>query len=395
MKPVKEIFNRIPAGMPFPLVMDGAVRTMLVELGMPKDACVAQWVIEHPAVYQDAVRNCVRAGANIMTALTGDSNRGMLNNYDLGANTPDYTRRLVGITIKVAMAWHCGAMGPTGKTFEQGDDVVKTYEEIFKIYHEQAVEMDKVTVNFFLVEGLTSLLEAKAAVAAIKDAAKDPVIFVSFKVDKTGKTASGDELIPSLLTLADMGVNAFGCNCGIGPDDMLKVLKPVAPYAVKLGIPLIAQPDAVTADKTYSEEDFYNFAKECVNNGILIIGECCGANEAHISGIRKAIDEVEFSNEELLNALPDDDMTACTNNRISKISISDPEIIAADDKLFDLTGKDFAIVEVKDIEEADFIINNSYKIAVPLAVKGSIKAIKHLKKYYNGKIVDVSRELRR
>lgn len=394
MRPVNEIFNKIPAGMPFPLVLDGPAREKLIELGMPKDSCLAQWVMEHPSVYQDMVRSCVRAGANIMTSPTSDANRSMLNKYNLGANTPDYTRRLVGITIEVAMAWHCGAMGLTGKTFEQGIDYVKTYEEIFKIYHEQAAEMDKVTVNFFFLEGLTSLLEAKAAVAAIKDAAKNPVIFVSFKVDKDGKTESGDELVPSLLTLADMGINAFGCNGNIGPDDMLKVLKPVAPYAVKLGIPLIAQPEAVTDEKTYSEEDFYNFTKECINNGILIVGACYGPNEAYIQSIRKAVDEVKFDNEELLNSLQDDDMVACTNNRSAKIDLSSVEILAADEKLFDVSDKDFVIVEVKTPEEADFIINNSYKIDAPLAVKGSIKAIKHLKKYYNGKVVDVSRALR-
>ena len=394
MKSVNEIFNRIPNGMPFPIVMDGATRTRLIELGMSPDCCMEQWIMESPAVYQEMERNYVRSGANMITAPTAGSNRNMLNKYNLGASTPDITRKLVGVAIGVGMSWHCGSMAPTGKTFEPGADTAKIYDEIFKIYSEQAAEMDKVTVNFFLVESMTSLLEAKAAVAAINDVANHPIIFVSFKVDKSGKTESGDELLPAMLALSDMGVNAFGCNCNLGPDDMLEVLKPLAPYAVKFGMPLIAQPNAEADGKTYSEDDFCDFAKKCINEGILVIGGGDGTNDSHIRGIRKAMDEVKFENEELLNNLPDTDMIACTNNKTAVVDLANPEIIGVDEKLFEISGKDFAIVEVKSTDEADFILNNSYKITVPMAVKGNIKAVKYLKKYYNGRIIDVSRALR-
>lgn len=289
------------------------------------------------------------------------------------------------------MSWHCGSVGPTGKAFNHAE-TAKSFEEIYKIYNEQVSEMEKVTVNFFSVENGCDLAEVRACVSAIKEVSKVPV-FVCFEMDKDGKTAAGDELIPAIIALSDMGVNAVGCSCRIGPYEMAEVLRPAAKFALANGMPLIALPDAKTADKTYKDEDFYKASKEMLKFGTLVIGGCCGTDDSHIKAIRKAEDEGIEIDEELLKDLPVLSEYAATNRKYAKIDLTNPEILKADEGLFGLE-KDFAIVEVNTIEDSDFILNNQDKITTPLAVKGSLKAIKYLKKYYNGRVFDASRALR-
>ena len=119
----------------------------------------------------------------------------------------------------------------------------------------------------------------------------------------------------------------------------------------------------------------------------------CGTDDSHIKAIRKAEDEGIEIDEELLKDLPVLSEYAATNKKYAKIDLTNPEILKADEGLFGLE-KDFAIVEVNTIEDSDFILNNQDKITTPLAVKGSLKAIKYLKKYYNGRVFDASRALR-
>ena len=387
---LKELFPKTSC-VPFPTIMDGATRTRLIENGLAEDGCAEQFVLENPKVFQEIQRNYVRSGANIVTAATFGCNRHQLNKFGLGSNTPDYIRKLVGITIGVGMSWHCGSVGPTGKEFNHSE-TVKSFEEIYKIYSEQVSEMDKVTVNYFALENGCDLAEVRACVSAIRDFSKTP-IFVCFEMDKDGKTVSGDELIPAIIALSDMGINAIGCSCKLGPYEMAEVLRPAAKFAITSGMSLVALPDAKTADKTYTDEDFYNAAKEMLKFGTLVIGGCCGTDDSHIKAIRKAVDEGIEIDEAVLTDLPDLSEYAATNSKYAKIDLSNPEILKADEGLFGL-DREFAIVEVNTTEESDFILNNQDKITTPLAVKGSIKAIKYLKKYYNGKVFDASRALR-
>ena len=53
-----------------PLLLDGATGTGLMAAGMPADACVEQWVLEHPVVLAELQKAYADAGCDVVYAST-------------------------------------------------------------------------------------------------------------------------------------------------------------------------------------------------------------------------------------------------------------------------------------------------------------------------------------
>ena len=269
----------------FPLILDGATGTQLQKCGMTSGVCSEQWVLEHPATIQELQRDYIAAGSQIVYACTFGANRVKLEENGIFGQVRDYNMRLVALSKEAAAgkAWVAGDIAPTGKFLAPMGDM--TFEELVEIYTEQAAALEEAGVDLFVIETMMTLPEARAAVLAVKSVSRKPV-FVSFTCDEKGRTLTGTDVAAALLVMQGMGVDAFGLNCSVGPEDMLKQLRRLSAYAE---VPLIAKPNAgvpeIVDGKTVyrcTPEEFAACVPELAAAGVAIYGGCCGTEAGHI-----------------------------------------------------------------------------------------------------------------
>ena len=222
---------------PLPLILDGATGTELTKRGMPQGACTERFVLDNPGVIAGLQMEYISAGSDAVLAPTFGANRPTLERHGYAAEeVNDACRSLVRITKALAGDVLVGGdMSPTGLMMQPYGDAAP--EQIFSAYREQAATLLECGVDFFFIETMISAAEARLAVRAVRELSKDVPVFVSMTVNENGRTMYGDCLDAVLLTMIPYDIQGFGCNCSIGPDVILRALKPAAPIAKRYGIP--------------------------------------------------------------------------------------------------------------------------------------------------------------
>lgn len=358
----------------FPLILDGAMGTQLQKVGLPAGCCPEKWVLEHPEACLTIQRAYAEAGSQVLYAPTFGANAAMLEGHGIFNEVGDYNKRLVEISKaaageKAMVAGDISSVG--GMLYPLGD---MSFKDMYDIYLEQAEALESAGVDLFVIETMTGIPEARAAVLAVK-AVTDKPVFVSFSCDENGRTMMGTDVCAALLIMQGMGVDAFGLNCSAGPAEMLPQIKRLYEYAE---IPLIAKPNAglpVTADgKTVynvSPEEFAGFIPALADAGVAIFGACCGSDERYISAIRTALDKVSVRE---VSPLYSGLLPAATEKDAFLLppAAECTEVFACDDELEDniceLDGDEMFGIEICSIEDVAVFSDVQYAIKNPLCI---------------------------
>lgn len=279
-----------------PLILDGAMGTRLQKHGMPQNVCPEQWALENPRIIEDIQRGYVRAGAQAVLTPTLGANRIKLAGYGLSDDVDRLNRGLaavsraaVGPDVRVG-----GDLSPLGVFIKPFGDT--DFEQMVEIYAEQVRALLGGGVDFFVLETVMTLTEARAAVLAVRENTDKP-IFVTFTCDEHGKTIWGADILAALIVMQGMGVSAFGLNCSTGPEAMAENMRRLAPYA---RIPLIAKPNAGLprvdeAGNTFFDmaaDDFCAFTEDFIQSGVRLFGGCCGTDETHILALGREVERL-------------------------------------------------------------------------------------------------------
>ncbi len=389
-------FNALYPDFPFslPLILDGATGTSLIKAGMPVGICPEQWILAHPETIRTIQQNYIKAGSDAVLAPTFGANRPILSRYGLAEKTEELNRRLSSYSREaVGEKLVGGDLSPTGKNvFPIGD---MTLDELIAIYAEQAKALSD-TVDFYMIETQMDLASARGAVLGVQSVSDKP-IFVTMTVAENGKTMFGDDIRCVLLTLSELGIAAFGLNCSTGPAEMAKLLTPLYPLSVALGIPLIAKPNAGApkADGTHenlSPEAFADVAEQMLLGGIPILGGCCGTDDNVIAALRQMVNK----NEKAVISSPDTTegtaLYAANSRQLVVIDTDDlPSPLAVDEDLADNAEEmaddcDFIYLRLETKDDVDTVLEAVPFFSLPLVVCGREDAVALLKKYYCGKL---------
>lgn len=381
-----DTFYRFPKEFPLPFVLDGATGTALMARGMPSGACPEKWIPEHPETIQAIQRGYYDAGSDAVLAPTFGGNRLSLERHGL-CDCDERNKTLATLTSRLGCGFVGGDMSPTGRFLRPFGDA--TFDEIVAVYAEQAKALEP-HVDFFISETNISLAEARAAVTGIKSVTSKPV-FVTLTVDKNGRTMSGDDMLCALLTLAELGVCAFGANCSVGPGDMLKTLEPLVPYAAGLGVALIAKPNAGMPHDTpegrvfdLDAEGFGEYAPKFLEAGIFVLGGCCGTDDRYIKRIREAVDG--FVPPAGLPA-SDSSRMICNSKQTAEIDPDNmPEPVACDEDLFDCEDE-YAFVRVESDADVEFLLENAAMLPCPIVLCGDRNCCEKVIREYCGKFI--------
>ncbi len=267
------------------LFFDGGMGTELQKNGLRKGELPETLNITSPEIVKKVHKSYLDAGCDIITTNTFGANS---LKFD---NTNEIITKAVGI-VKSAIAesgrkaYTALDVGPLGKLLKPIGDL--DFEDAYNLFREQVVAGENAGADLVLIETMGDLYEIKSAVLAAKENTKLPV-FVSMIFDKNGKLLTGADIKTAVITLEGLGVDGIGMNCGLGPDQMLELLKEMTVYS---STPIFIQPNAglpisVNGETVYNvtPEEFAEKQLEIVRNGAAALGGCCGTNPMHIKAM--------------------------------------------------------------------------------------------------------------
>lgn len=193
-----------------------------------------------------------------------------------------------------------GAIGPTNRTLSLSPDVndpgfrAISYDELFDAYYEQIRGLVDGGSDVLLIETIFDTLNAKVAIAAIKQyeevVGKKLEIMISGTItDASGRTLSGQTAEAFLNSVAHANPLSIGFNCALGAKEMRPHIEELA---AKASCYVSAYPNAGLPNEfgAYDEmpHETAHLVDDFITSGFVnIVGGCCGTTPDHIGCIAK------------------------------------------------------------------------------------------------------------
>jgi 5-methyltetrahydrofolate--homocysteine methyltransferase len=266
---------------------------MLQEAGLPAGTPGEAWILEQPQQIKKLHLAYIEAGSQLVLTSTFGGTRARLRATGLDPRVAEISRRAAELARQVAGddLYVGGDIGPSGELLPPLGKL--TYDAAVDMFAEQAAALAEGGVDCIYIETMSDLNEARAAVEGAQRACNSPV-FCTFSFDTHGRTGMGVSPAQAARTMAEMGVQATGANCGHAPEELLEILPQMREAAP--GLFLIAKPNAgiprmVKRRAVYDAgpERMAGLALRYVELGAQIVGACCGSSPEHLAAIAVAV----------------------------------------------------------------------------------------------------------
>ena len=265
-----------------PLILDGGMGTMLQKNGLKPGQIPELLNINDPDMIRAVHRAYLKAGSRVIYSNTFGANR-------MKMEKTGYTvAEIVGAGVRIAKecAAETGAqaaldIGPLGVMLAPLGTM--KFEEAYDLFAEIAKAGAEAGADLVVIETMSDLYEAKAALLAAKETTGLPV-FVTMSFDATGRTFTGCTPASMARTMEGLGADAVGVNCSLGPAEMTGIVREIRRNT---SLPVIAKPNAglpdpVTGAYSVGPEDFAQMMNALADAGAGILGGCCGTNPDYI-----------------------------------------------------------------------------------------------------------------
>lgn len=254
-------------------------------------------------------RSYLKAGADCIETNTFGSNKLKLEEYGYGEKTIEWNKKIAQLAVEVTQEFSdkpryvIGTMGPSGFLPSSNDPSLgqKPLNEIRDAYELQAEGLILGGVDALLIETSQDILEVKLAIEAshlaMKKTGKKIPLIANVTLDQYGKMLLGTNIQAAYTTVSDMGIDIFGLNCSTGPIEMTPSIQWLDEQNT---LPLLVVPNAGMPENQGGKavykmlpEEMAKALKDFISQypNVRIIGGCCGTNPAHISELRKIIDQ--------------------------------------------------------------------------------------------------------
>jgi methionine synthase I (cobalamin-dependent) len=275
------------------LVADGATGTNYQEAGIEPGVAPEEWVFDAPDRVLALHRAFVDAGSDLVLTCTFGGTSLRLADSPLAGRAREVNIRAVELAREAAdgRALVAGSMGPTGQLCEPLGPL--SLDEAAAAYAEQAAALAEGGVDVLVLETFFALEEAVAAIEGVRRVTDLPVV-VAFSFDQGTRTMMGLSPTDVVEAVAPLGVAAVGANCGRSLEDNDAVVEELLAAAGDL--PVWAKPNAgvpkIVGDAVvYGSDpaDLAAHAQRYVEQGVRIVGGCCGSTPAHVKAIADAV----------------------------------------------------------------------------------------------------------
>lgn len=284
----ENLFSRLHAGEVF--LADGATGTMLQNQGL--EGLPESWVLELPDRVRALHESYVKAGSSLVLTCTLGGTRFRLAHAGLEGQVREVNRLAAELAREAAgdNAFVAGDMGSTGQILAPLGRLPAS--EAADAYAEQAAALVEGGVDFLLMETLSDMAEARAAVEGARRVTDLPIV-VTFSFDTHGRTMMGVRPAQAAKEMAPL-VEGLGANCGRDPNEypgFLEAMAAEAPGAILWAKPNAGLPhlngDAVVYDA--SPAFMADVALRLRRAGAQVIGGCCGTTPDHIAAMAQAL----------------------------------------------------------------------------------------------------------
>jgi 5-methyltetrahydrofolate--homocysteine methyltransferase len=268
------------------LIADGATGTTLQKAGLPSGMAPERWNLENPDAIRALHRGYVEAGADLILTNTFGGSRLRLEMEELGDRVYEINLAAARLAREIAgdRVLVLGDMGPTGQLMEPMGTL--TYDVALDVFAEQAGALADGGADAILVETMSDLNEAKAAVEGARRATDLPIL-VTMSFDTHGRTMMGVKPEDAARELWGMGVDAVGANCGRTLSENLEAIRQMRealPEATLMAKPNAGLPRMEGSESVYdvTPEIMAEYAEKFAALDVKIFGGCCGSTPGHI-----------------------------------------------------------------------------------------------------------------
>lgn len=329
------------------LFLDGATGTLIQKSGVAYEHNPETLNMTHPDLITSFHRAYIDAGSDLVYANTFGANSyklegcGYTTDAIIKAALKNAKAATEGTDVLVALD-----VGPIGQLLEPAGAL--SFEDAYDLFAEEMDAADEADV--IVIETMTDLYEAKAAVLAAREHAPGKPILVTMTFETTGRTFAGVSAEAAALTLSGLGVSALGVNCSLGPKDLEPVIERMSHYT---DLPLIFKPNAGLPDPNSSEydigpEEFAEAVRGITKHGLKLVGGCCGTTPEYIACLKKALADAAYTPQK-----KEDGPVVCSASTI--VHINGPRIIG---ERINPTGKKLFKKALQE-NNIDYILNQA------------------------------------
>ncbi|MFT8871769.1 MAG: bifunctional homocysteine S-methyltransferase/methylenetetrahydrofolate reductase [Sporolactobacillus sp.] len=273
------------------LIGDGAMGTLLYSYGIGR--CFEDMNISNREQIMHVHEAYIHAGADIIQTNTYGANSIKLANYGLDDHAAALNKAAVQLAKEAAKdrVYVLGTIGGIRGVQNQSMSI----STICSVFREQANALLEAGVDGLLLETYYDLEELAAVLTLARKQTTLPII-AHVSMQEAGVLVSGLPLATALERLESLGADVVGTNCRLGPFHMIEALKevPLPKHAFLSAYPNGSLPDYREGKLYYEERPdyFQKCALEFRNEGVRLLGGCCGTTPSHIEAFKRGIAEL-------------------------------------------------------------------------------------------------------
>ncbi|MCO4769750.1 MAG: bifunctional homocysteine S-methyltransferase/methylenetetrahydrofolate reductase [Deltaproteobacteria bacterium] len=279
------------------LLADGAMGTEIYRRGVFINRCYDELNLSRPDLVGAIHSDYASAGADIITTNTYGAERIRLAQHGLEDRLMEINQAAVKIAREAAgtSRFVAGSIGPLPLKVQPTGPISPASAR--ETYTEQASILIDSGIDLLVLETFRQLSMLKEAVEAARSIDADIPILASFAFKPVRHYFVGPTPEDVAREVGTWGVDVLGTNCVNGPQVTLEI-------AERLGstsqIPLSAMPNAGTPELVdgrtlylASPEYMAEYARRFVQNGVQVVGGCCGTTPEMIREMRSFLQSVE------------------------------------------------------------------------------------------------------
>lgn len=269
---------------------------------------VPEVVLDYPEAVRELHREFLRAGAEVMVALTYYGDRQKLKTIGRENDLEALNCQALVIASEVAAEGNALLAGNIANTWVYDpNDHERTADLVRAIYTEQVGWAVEAGADFIIAETLGYLGEGLLALEVIKQFGLPAMITFGSVEDRL---RDGYSYAEACRILEQAGAEIVGLNCSRGPLTMLPLLKEirqaVSGFVAAQPVPYRTTPEqpAFQALKEHGHErafpialepflhtrfEMADFAREAAASGVNYLGICCGGAPHHVRAMAEAI----------------------------------------------------------------------------------------------------------
>ena len=269
---------------------------------------VPEVVLDYPDAVRELHREFLRAGADVMVALTYYAHREKLRHVGREGDLEAMNRQAVRLAGEVAREGGALVAGNVCNTWAYDPDDPASEQTVRAMYAEQLGWAVEEGIDFVISETNDYLGEALIALEVIQELGLPSMVTLASTLP--GKTRDGYDYVEACRILAGHGATIVGLNCDRGPQTMLPLLAriraavdgPVAaqpvPYRTTEASPTMQSLRAEGIDQVFplalepfscTRFDMAAFAAAARDLGVNYVGVCCGGAPHQVRAMAEAL----------------------------------------------------------------------------------------------------------